>query len=87
MITQIRSAVLPLLITMGLSAAMVLGVQDLERHSRAVCGRQPPRLAPATQSQSATETPIGGFYLSRFDKRGLFGCQGEPVALPAAVQQ
>jgi hypothetical protein len=87
MFSSLRSAALPLLFTVGLSVIMVLGVQDLARHSRATCDRPLLAAASATRAQPAAETPIGGIHLSRFDRSGAFGCQGMRVALPAAVRQ
>ena len=87
MFPSLRSAVLPLLLTMGLLVIIVLGAEDLVRDNRAACETRLPAPASATQSQPATETPIGVFHLSRFDRSGLFGCHEMPGAPQAAVRQ
>jgi hypothetical protein len=87
MFSSLRSAALPLLITVGLSVIMILGVQDLAHHSRATCDRPLPAAASATRARQAAEMPIGGILLSRFDRDELFGCQGVPAAPPGIVRQ
>ena len=84
---SLRSAVVPLLFTMGLSAAVILGVEDLARNSRAACDHPLPGFSSATQAQPAMGIPIGAFHLSRFDRSGWFGCQGMRTEPAAAVRQ
>jgi hypothetical protein len=87
MFSSLRSAALPLLFTLGLSVIMVFGVQDLARHNRATCDRPLPAAASVTRAQPTLETLIGDIHLSRFDRSGVFGCQGIRVAPPAAGRQ
>ena len=74
MFSYLRSAVGPLLLTMGLSLFMVMGVHDLARQTHAACAHRLPAPASATQVRPVTETHTGIIHLSRFNPSELFRC-------------
>ena len=85
MVTHLRSAGVPLLLTFGLAVILVLGVHDLERHKHAACTDSPLALRVPVQGPEASAGSRGTAYLSRFDRAELWGCERPDTGRRAAI--
>jgi len=85
MVTYLRSAGAPLVLTLGLLGVLVLGVHDLERHKHAACADSSLALGVSSPGSDASAGSRGAAYLSRFDRAEVWGCEGPDTGRHAAI--
>jgi len=85
MVTYLRSAGAPLVLTLGLLGVLVLGVHDLERHKHAACADSSLALRVPVQGPEASAGSRGTAYLSRFDRAKVWGCERPDTGRRAAI--
>ena len=85
MVTYLRSAGAPLVLTLGLLGVLALGVLNLERHKHAACADSSLALRVPVQGPKASVGSRGGAYLSRFDRAEIWACEGPDTGRHAAI--
>ena len=85
MLTYLRSAGPPLVLTLGLLGILVLGVHDIERHKHAACMDAPLAVSAPVQGPEASAGSRGAAYLSRFDRAEVWSCAGPDTGRHAAI--
>jgi hypothetical protein len=83
---HLRSAGVPLLLTLGLAVILVLGVHDLEGHKHAACADSSLARSVWFQGPDASGVSRGAAYLSRFDRAEVWGCNGPETVRHAATE-
>ncbi len=83
--THLRSAVAPLLLTLGLAGVLAASVHDLERHKNATCAGSPLARSLLIPRPERAVGNSGAIHLSRFDRAEIWGCGGPDTARHSGI--
>lgn len=86
MVTHLRSACAPLLLTIALAVVLVLGMNDIGRHKHAACADSPLARSVSFQGPEASGVSRGAAHLSRFDRAEVWDCGGPETGRHAGIE-